>query len=947
MATPEQDFLAEATARDAATEEAEWQALLASGQPQAAAPPGEDDPGVVRGFLEGLTRGMRETPNVFRPMAEGEDIIARAGEVPALPFTMAFNAVTEGLVGAGVISKRTQEQLGHTMMGAIPAIMSPVRPVKGKAAKGAKAAPEPVATAAPDALPGVAGESRVNVARIDTTAEVKSVITEINARNAERLAEHRKTQSHEKTIEGAKAITVEEALRLPETTATLPETITRLRDVHVATAETLTDVAKATVKGDKAAAAKLVDTITVAAEVDARLDTGKRNVARGLEAMKIQAEGARAPLTAEQMAQLAEQTRGVAADPAVLAQNILNLKDTASRMAYARQWGTLARSGMNAAHELYINLLLTPMSHAANFIGNATIATNAIWERFLAASMPIKGREITFAEPYAMMTALPRGLVNGIKGFVRYGMDDASMSKMDFADPKIAAAKFGLEGTPLGAGIDLAGKVVRVNTNLLGRGDALFKGVAFHAEMETLAVRDAMLRGLKGKEAARHIEYIRAHPEEFPSLVESANKFKLIQTLQDPMGPFGEAVSKLRESVPVVGFTVLPFLKTLNRIGVYAAHRTFPMNVPSILWGEIGADLAAGGAQRQLALAKIANSAIITSAAAYYASEGLITGAGPRDPDMKRAKQQEGWQEYAVKVGDKYYSISRLDPFSLTLGTIANFVEIAAEVPEMQADEFAMAITLAMAKGMVNKTYMENVANVFAAIDDPSAKAPQLLKSVATGLVPGAVRQVERIMDPALREAQTLLEAMQAGVPGYSKYLPPRRYLNGMVRETLPALGPDFLSPISVSSVTTDPVAKEIVRLKVSLSMPSRVIYGTRPPRTRMEPQTAREGVELTPKEYDRLVVLAGNELKVDGKGMWDRLGELIRSGEYQRQSDGPDGGKATMIRAVVLAYREAAVAQLIEETPELRRAVEGRIRDRVRRLTPTDTTDLLSTLGR
>ena len=68
---------------------------------------------------------------------------------------------------------------------------------------------------------------------------------------------------------------------------------------------------------------------------------------------------------------------------------------------------------------------------------------------------------------------------------------------------------------------------------------------------------------------------------------------------------------------------------------------------------------------------------------------------------------------------------------------------------------------------------------------------------------------------------------------------------------------------------------------------------------------------------------------------MKDAISRLIGGDEYRRQTDGPDGGKALLVRATVEAYKAGARAQLLRESPGLERAITEKTRERAEKLTP------------
>jgi hypothetical protein len=90
------------------------------------------------------------------------------------------------------------------------------------------------------------------------------------------------------------------------------------------------------------------------------------------------------------------------------------------------------------------------------------------------------------------------------------------------------------------------------------------------------------------------------------------------------------------------------------------------------------------------------------------------------------------------------------------------------------------------------------------------------------------------------------------------------------------------------------------------------------------------EDVEM----YNRYIELSGKEPIINGQSLKGALNELItRDQLYSQGSDGPEGGKAYLIRSMVQAYRRQAQAMMLEEFPELRQQIENSFEERSERL--------------
>jgi hypothetical protein len=376
----------------------------------------------------------------------------------------------------------------------------------------------------------------------------------------------------------------------------------------------------------------------------------------------------------------------------------------------------------------------------------------------------------------------------------------------------------------------------------------------------------------------------------------------------------------------------VPFVRTPSNIFKFTLQRT-PL---APLMTSVREDIKAGGARRDLALARLSMGSMVMATAGGLAAGGYITGGGPQKKELRDNLFREGWQPYSMKIGDTYYQIGQLEPIGTLLGLAADFVEISGQVQGEQADEIATMMAAAAGKVFVNKTYLRGLSDTIEAITDPTRHGRSYVQKFAGSLVPftALTGTVERAIDPTVRESragreawlpalQTMLNEMKSKIPGYSKDLPPRRNLWGEPIVLQGALGPDMISPIYASTRKQSPVDIEMINNNVAVKMPPRQVMS----------------VDLTSQEYDRFVLLAGNELKDPntGLGCKDALASLVKNPEYKRASDGEGGGKAYMIMHVIQAYRKAATNKLIEEFPELKQLIVENKDDKVQKLMPMD----------
>jgi len=880
------------------------------------------------GLTEAITEYL-ESPTEAAIL--GEDMVqALKDGLNVVPAAFLTGGAAGAAVGGG--AKPTAEG----KVAPAPAAPSPA-PVEGipkpepQRAPGIKLAEEPAM-----------GEARVNLKFIQAEDSVKHVIQNVNRINAEKLAEHRKTVPHGQTVEeSAGALSVEQALALPEEPVLDRKQMTALRD-HVNAAGTHVDeLVTRVLAGDAEARAQLLTAVTLAGELELKREAASRETARTLEAHKIPSEAARSPLDVSRIAEMIDTSRELTdVDPYTLANRLRVLRTAPQKTTFLGQVAAGIRSGQNMIYEAWINGLLSgPTTHATNFVSNTVTTFWAAGERALAPWLHT-GTEAGVAkgEAAAMLRGIHESWLDALrlaKNAMLTGQQKVAGSKLELREPAITAGNMGLDpDTSFGRAVDLLGNIVRIPGRLLIAGDALFKGVNYRAELKALAFRQATSEGLQGETLTKRVMDIEANP---PSSVKTAaGDFALLLTFQNELGPkLGGALSAARD-LPF-GRVVLPFTRTPANIGVWAVQRTPGLQFFS---STLRNDLSAGGARGDLAKARIAAGALTAGAFAALAAGGLISGGGPTDKELRRLKRMTGWQPYSVKVGDTWYSYNRLDPAGMTLGTLADFSEIAGHLPEWQAAELGVSLMLSVSRNWISKSYVEGLSNVIEAVSEPDRGARTWAQWAARSLLPfsSLLRTIEREGDPTIRETRTIMDQVRASVPGWSSMLPPTRNIFGDPVLLEGGLGPDIMSPVYTSTEKKDSVADEIVRLRVNLSMPPRTIEGRPVPVLRMGPEAAGEGIELSPQEYDLFVRLAGNELKgPDSKGMKDTLADVMQSEDYRHQTDGPEGGKALIVRSIVQSFREAARGELFNRIPELIELVEEKQTQRLRQLAPEE----------
>jgi hypothetical protein len=462
--------------------------------------------------------------------------------------------------------------------------------------------------------------------------------------------------------------------------------------------------------------------------------------------------------------------------------------------------------------ELWYNSLLSgPQTHAVNILSNTLTAGLQLPEHLAAAAVgagraaaaKALGRKevdrVLLSEIGPRLVGLTQGAHEGLTAFrktLRTGEVADDVTKVE------AARQEAISG--------LKGRIVRVPTHLLAAEDEFFKGVARRMEIAGLAVRKARGEGLKGEALKSRIAELTDNPT--PEMIDRSMDYARYLTFQRPLGPAMRHVQAIIQAHPWLKLFV-PFIRTSTNILKFAVERS----PAAPLLKEVREDFKAGGARRDMAVARIALGTGLGLMVAEWVKGGHITGGGPADENAKRLMLANGWQPYSIRIGDKYYSYRRLDPLATTLGVWADMIDLQGRMTNKQQQEVPALLIASVMQNLVNKTWLSGMSDVLNVIEDPQRSSHAFLERLAGSVaVPAGVAQVARTIDPVQRETRSdylggTIDAVKARIPGLSKTLLPKRDVFGEEITSEGGVGPDLASPIWESTARNDPVLREVL----------------------------------------------------------------------------------------------------------------------------------------
>jgi len=799
----------------------------------------------------------------------------------------------------------------------------------------------------------------INYSKIESEADIAGLINKVETALAPDIdAARRYERSHDTTSQAAEDLGMTEAdlLNRMRGDGWNAEKTYAARIIMNSSAEDLMRRAREIKEGDNSDAALLAfrRRMEVHAALQAHVAGLRAEAGRALNQWKMMASTQfidpqlMDKLTGEDMAKLTDQAGGRRM-----------IEEAAAALADASKDGPVQAGRINAeVHNLrqrtfgdwllayrYASMLCGPKTHVANIMGNFLVAGMAIPERAIASMLGKgfnKARDVTglawgwlsdgngdvsTLEAKAMAFALWQNQGDALKLAWEAAKTGESMfggkQKQDY-QPMFGQGAPGWIGKMLPESMNKAADALwtglGVPGRMLGAEDEYFKFLGYRQELAARAFRQAAIEGKEGPDITARAKELMDQPTE--EMSKAALDFARVQTFSQDMGDTMSALNRFRNSNLGLKL-VMPFVSTPYNILQYSLDRTPVAFIKTSFWN----DFQAGGAKRDLALARVALGSTLMGMAVQAAAAGLITGDGPSEP-----KEREAWmrvyQPNSVKVGDTWYSYARTEPVGTLLSAAANARMIIQEWDsvgqERDLPTLTTALALAAAKTITSKTWLQGVADVMNAITYPEAKGPRLLQGFAGSFVPALARDVVVETDPEVKAVYSWMDAMKSRIPGLSDSLPPKRDIWGdpyQVHAAGEGIYLGWLSPIKVKTGDVAAIDHELLRLEWGPSMPKRTqsLQGV--------------SVELTPQEFDRMIELSTQVIRKPGedgvgRSMKANLERIIKTPGYKRQDD--EQKKQTILREIQI-YRQAAQIRLIKENPRLQALITIGLRERGR----------------
>ena len=606
-----------------------------------------------------------------------------------------------------------------------------------------------------------------------------------------------------------------------------------------------------------------------------------------------------------------------------MAKSYLSLETRAAKNAMVE------KSMMSGVKDVWMTtwingLLSSPVTHAKNIMSNSLFGLYQIPERLVAGLysnyLPNKlragelppglrwfGDRVPGSEAQRIELDEALTMTLSLRNAIAEGFELASKAWKSNTPQMDIASKIELSRQPMesmgeslqrmtgasadswiGKGMDYYGTAITFPGRALMTEDEFFKGVLYRMEMNTQVTRrskqiyrESLASGMNEQDAiakaTKEAEDLLANPPR--DLDEAAMEFAKQGTFQADLPP---ALAQLQRVFNhPVGKIIVPFFKTPANIGLNVIERT-PFAPLSSRWQKA---IAAGGPERDMALAKVSLGSTVLTGFAFWAAEGNLTGRGPERKEEREALLRTGWQPYSMKLGDKWYSFQGMEPIGALMAIAADYAEYAKHEPDAtKVEEVFLGATYGLYEYLKEQPYLQGIADVGKLIGfnesgrvDGEKIVNGLTKQFGGFLIGGSpggaysssVAAIDRLLDPTKKDTKAnpdLPMGVRGFVEAFNQYRSRLPYFSESVPESLNLWGDtmkrsqgnpfELILPTKVSPDQFSEVDDLLVEIGSPIGVPDRKTSFT----VGQGEGSISSPIELAPEQYNRLLEIYGKE---------------------------------------------------------------------------------------
>ena len=718
---------------------------------------------------------------------------------------------------------------------------------------------------------------------------------------------------------------------------------------------------------------ELAERQKVIQEVFVSLKNQIRNAARTTQAGRIKVPAADGKMI--NMEKIANIFKDYNANPAVIAKKIKDMKpeDIINELTKSK-----SAKAIEVFNSLYINSILsgTP-TLIVNTLGNAYEAFLKPMEMIAGAALRADKETMRYGfSHYIGMTFTMRDTIKAVGLALKQGdavldplvrtQDNLQIINGKAVRP-ISGSNLGFDGK-VGTGIDWFGRITEIPTRLLLTTDEFFKQINYRGRLYAEAVDNTLELDFKlgSKEAKTNIDKIFKDGFDKNGLANVKDNVMATRSLEHArVGSFtntlddgrllniGKAVEKFLGEVPALRF-LAPFVRTPTQL-----WRNFEQRIP--LFGAFTKpmrDMWKSGDRRARAdVIGRQTFGLATTVYAYHlATQDVtdnkgnkyrkITGAGPKNYNVKKLWIQAGWQEYSIAEKNKdgtvtYKQYNRNDPRFYILGIMADIFENKDNINDKDKQSMGWVAFISAMRSAGNKSYLRGISDGFDLAENldsttlPKYVGKQLANAIPyTALVSQGIPGIVEA-DKELLKARTFVDEIIKKTPfiDKTKYLEPvRDLLTGEpIERTLSTV---YWNPAGVISYITqgpllvgrksdikednDNVVLEISRLKMQ---------GIAEPPIKQYKIVNLIDYKIDNQSAHNYWVERIGKTTVKGFTLKEQFEKTFNSIKYKRRKEGNenfDGGKEMTIKKIFEVYKKKAEKDMLEKYPKVAEAYKN-----------------------
>lgn len=377
-----------------------------------------------------------------------------------------------------------------------------------------------------------------------------------------------------------------------------------------------------------------------------------------------------------------------------------------------------------------------------------------------------------------------------------------------------------------------------------------------------------------------------------------------------------------------LGDLILPFVLTPANLAA-ATYKYSPAAVLSVAKNamEFKNTIKTGAKYEQQVLAqkklvdsfgKMTAGTVLYALAFAISKAGKITGGEDDDKEVAAMMKSLGWQEYSVKIGDKYYSYDWAEPFANPFAVMAEIQKQQQEGKFENNSELTNALQIVAEAFKIGGTrlqdqsFLASLQSIFSGQDSIAEGFIDFAAGLPASFVPTAAKQLADIMDGSAKMTydknsvfNTALNKMLVKIPGAKSLLPTKQTTLGNdarkyqevenIGNLLENIFNSTTSPANVSLDTSGEIGEEFID-----------VYNHTGDATIM-PQIAVKNITYGSEKYQFTLEQQANLQKAMGDIVKTGMNELLFNDVYNTASY---TDKATALTSLVQYAKGKALEQ-------------------------------------